>query len=200
MGFPTQPHSLRLLPIAAAHRGGRNAETCRFRCGDACAHPVPNVSANEYFGDMVARAISRRSVLRSGAVAALVVGAGGLGACTPDAPPGPGGLADDVDQGLAFTAVPPNTTDGVTVPGGYLQAPVVRWGDPVLANAPDFDIAAQTAQAQAGQFGYNNDFVGFLPLGGRRALLVVNHEYTNEKLMFPEWTPNRRPTSSGGSR
>ena len=94
--------------------------------------------------------------------------------------------------------MPPNTVDGVTVPGGYLQAPVVRWGDPVLENSPAFDIAAQTAQAQAAQFGYNNDFVGFLRLDGRRALLVVNHEYTNEKLMFPGWT--RAATSSGGSR
>ena len=61
-------------------------------------------------------------------------------------------------------------------------------GDPVLEDAPAFDIAAQTAEAQAAQFGYNNDFVGFLPLGARRALLVVNHEYTNEELMFPGWT------------
>ena len=36
------------------------------------------------------------------------------------------------------------------------------------------------------QFGYNSDYVGVLPLPGRRrALLVVNHEYTNEELMFP---------------
>ena len=159
---------------------------CRFRCGDTCAHPIPNVSANEYFGDMVAREVSRCSVLRGGAVAALVVGAGGLGACTPDAP---GGSRDPGDQGLSFTAMPPNTTDGVTVPDGYRQAPVVGWGDPILEGAPAFDIAAQSAEAQAAQFGYNNDFVGFLPLGDRRALLVVNHEYTNEELMFAGWTP-----------
>ena len=146
---------------------------------------MPNVSANEYFGDMVARAVSRRSVLQGGVVAALVVGAAGLGACSPDAPPD---SRDRGEEGLSFTPVPPNTVDGVTVPDGYLQAPVVRWGDPVLEDAPAFDIANQSAQAQAAQFGYNNDFVGFLRLGARRALLVVNHEYTNEELMFPGWT------------
>ena len=35
------------------------------------------------------------------------------------------------------------------------------------------------------QFGYNCDYVGVLPLDRRSALLVVNHEYTNEELMFP---------------
>ena len=35
------------------------------------------------------------------------------------------------------------------------------------------------------QFGYNNDYVGVLPLDRQHALLVCNHEYTNEELMFP---------------
>ena len=36
-------------------------------------------------------------------------------------------------------------------------------------------------------FGYNNDYVGYIPLNGSSTdgLLVVNHEYTNEHLMFP---------------
>src|SRR3712207_9140374 len=67
---------------------------------------------------------------------------------------------------------------------GYRSAVVMRWGDPVEEGAPEFDVDAQTAEAQAKQFGYNCDFIGFLPLGRRRALLVVNHEYTNEQLMF----------------
>src|SRR3546814_12874244 len=51
----------------------------------------------------------------------------------------------------------------------------------------------QTAAGHALQFGYNNDYVGFLPLpaGSRaadRGLLFVNHEYTNEEVMFPGLT------------
>jgi uncharacterized protein len=41
-------------------------------------------------------------------------------------------------------------------------------------------------QSRPAQFGYNNDYLGYIPIdGSRRGLLVVNHEYTNEELMFP---------------
>ncbi len=70
---------------------------------------------------------------------------------------------------------------------GYDAQVLLRWGDPVLADAPDFDVMNQTAAAQLKQFGYNNDYVGFVPLNDRetRGLLCVNHEYTNEEVMFP---------------
>ena len=70
---------------------------------------------------------------------------------------------------------------------GYDAQVLLRWGDPVLADAPDFDVMNQTAAAQLTQFGYNNDYVGFVPLNdaGTRGLLCVNHEYTNEEVMFP---------------
>ncbi|UWQ30947.1 PhoX family phosphatase [Leisingera sp. M523] len=70
---------------------------------------------------------------------------------------------------------------------GYDADILLRWGDPITADAPDFDVLNQTAQAQLQQFGYNNDYVGFTPLNteGTRGLLCVNHEYTNEEVMFP---------------
>jgi secreted PhoX family phosphatase len=59
----------------------------------------------------------------------------------------------------------------------------------VTANAPEWDPQQQTAAAQAQQFGYNNDYIGFLslPLGSSNSshgLLVVNLEYTDPQLMF----------------
>ena len=46
----------------------------------------------------------------------------------------------------------------------------------------------QSAAAQLQQFGYNNDYVGFTALNssGTHGLLCVNHEYTNEEVMFPK--------------
>ncbi|MGA9254315.1 MAG: PhoX family phosphatase [Roseobacter sp.] len=70
---------------------------------------------------------------------------------------------------------------------GYNADILLRWGDPITADAPEFDVNNQTAAAQLKQFGYNNDYVGFTALDddGTRGLLCVNHEYTNEEVMFP---------------
>ncbi|MEU0754844.1 PhoX family protein, partial [Streptomyces albogriseolus] len=94
-------------------------------------------------------------------------------------------------RGLRFTPVPPNTRDAVTVPEGYRQNVVIRWGEPILRGAPAFDPERQSAKAQAGQFGYNCDFLALLPLKGERnrQLLVANHEYTDEILMFRDYDP-----------
>ena len=63
--------------------------TCLYRCGNACAHPVPNQSDNEYFGDIVDQVVSRRGVLKASAVGALVAGAGMAGALPAAAAPAP---------------------------------------------------------------------------------------------------------------
>lgn len=67
----------KLLPfIGNPHGSGRSALTCRYRCGDACFHEVPNTSDNEYVGDVIARAYSRRAMLRSAAVVTVATAAG----------------------------------------------------------------------------------------------------------------------------
>ncbi len=171
--------------------------TCLYRCGNACDHPVPNESGNPHLSDVVNVEMSRRGVVRAGAVGALVLGFGGTAAAAASpaaaAPATP--VADAMLQtmgrkragALTFKAIPPNRLDNLVVPNGYDSAVVMRWGDPVLPGAPHLDVHNQTAHRQSQQFGYNCDFVGVLPLGrgGRKALLVVNHEYTNEELMFP---------------
>ncbi|WP_330174699.1 PhoX family protein [Streptomyces sp. NBC_01498] len=195
----------KLLPLLNSHPGGRSAMTCRYRCGDACFHEVPNTSDNEYAGDVIASALSRRSVMRGAAVVTVAAAAGtaiaaGTGGSTPasaaalagaDDRHGNGGNKADGARGLRFAAVAPNTADKVTVPAGYTQNLVIRWGDPILRGAPEFNPNKQTAKAQAGQFGYNNDFLSLLPLKSERGkqLLVANHEYTDEILMFKGYDP-----------
>jgi hypothetical protein len=177
--------------------------TCLYRCGNACDHPVPNTSDNAYFGDVVQAEMSRRGVIRAGAVGALALGLGGAVTAATPAAAAPSGAPDPVpgttDFGppsgpragaLGFKPIPPNRLDTLVVPNGYDHAVVLRWGDPVLPGAPKLDVRRQSGRSQSQQFGYNNDFVAVLPLDrhGRRALLVVNHEYTNENLMFPGFT------------
>ncbi|MEU6995849.1 PhoX family protein [Streptomyces sp. NPDC046465] len=198
-----------LLPIITSHQGsgGRSALTCRFRCGDACFGEVPNTSDNAYVGDVIAGALSRRSMLRAAAVVTVATAAGGAVMAGPGAPEAvaaaptdrtggrpdgrPGGRPSKGARGLRFAPVAPNTADAVTVPAGYEQNVVIRWGEPILRGAPAFDAAKQSAEAQAGQFGYNNDFLSLLPLRREhgRQVLVANHEYTDEILMFKGYDP-----------
>uniref|UniRef100_UPI0027395B4F PhoX family protein n=1 Tax=Symbioplanes lichenis TaxID=1629072 RepID=UPI0027395B4F len=193
----------RLLPLLGHPGSGRDAMTCLYRCGNACDHPVPNESGNPYLGDVVRDGMTRRGVVRAGAVGALVLGFGASAAAgatpaaaapaTPAAAPVTemlGNLTKAKAGKLSFKAIPPNKLDSFIVPNGYDSSVVLRWGDPILPGAPALDVTKQTAARQSAQFGYNNDFVGVLPLGkdGTRALLVVNHEYTNENLMFPGFT------------
>jgi uncharacterized protein len=122
----------RLLPLFPAHPGGRSPITCEYRCGNACSHPEPNESGNEYFGDVV-KDISRRRAFKAGAV--LAAAAGGFAALSGTA------AAADVTTnghghghgpkprpapGTDFDPVPPNRLDAVTIPDGYAQNVVIR--------------------------------------------------------------------------
>ena len=183
-------------------RSSRQRVTCRYRCGDACAHPAPNTSDNEYFGDIVSeigRALSRRSALKAAGVTVLASAAGpALAACStspmagrPGDPAG-GSAVPPAPPGMNFTAVAPNSEDAVVIPDGYRQAVVIGWGDPVVPGAPPFNVRNQSAAAQRKQFGFNNDFAGLLPIPEtpNRYLMVVSHEYTTEQFMFPGYDEN----------
>ena len=189
------PHERTLLPLlpTGTRHGSRSYQTCYFKCGNACDHPEPNPTDHGHIQDEIAKAVQRRSVLKGAAVGtgSLVV-AGMIGtADRAAAAPVAGRVAGRGDGGnlgrATFEPVAPNKRDAVTTAEGFDHNVVIRWGDPVVPGAPDFDVDNQSPQAAMRQFGYNNDYVGILPIDGddKRALLVVNHEYTNENIMFP---------------
>ncbi|MBR8740865.1 PhoX family phosphatase [Nocardiopsis sp. MG754419] len=184
--MPESAPRRRLLPLIGGVGGGRSAKTCLYRCGNACFHPAPNKSDNPYFGDIFQGVLSRRTALK-GAVVGSGAGALGWAAMSPAAadrnPDRP-----HPSPRPTFKSVLPNTRDEVSVPEGYDHHVIIRWGDPVLPDAPEFDFANQTGEAQARQFGYNCDYVGFFTLDDDHGLLWVNHEYTNEEIMFAGYT------------
>lgn len=100
---------------------------------------------------------------------------------------------------LSFTPLETSTGDKITVPTGYKSKVILRWGDPIVPGTPSFNPTRQTAETQAGQFGYNCDFVGFIPnrkglfhnpnRRTLRGLLIVNHEYTDPTMMFHDYVP-----------
>jgi secreted PhoX family phosphatase len=170
--------------------------TCHFRCDDACSKPVPNQTDNRYFGDIVRAGASRRSVLKGGGLVAAVVGltaaTGALpAAAAPAAVPGatPAGQRTRSPFGFTPIAPQPEGLDKVVVPDGFEWSTIISWGDPIMADAPDFDFDHQSAAAQEGQFGYNNDYTTLIRTKDQNAaVLVCNNEYTNDELMFRGYT------------
>ena len=92
--------------------------------------------------------------------------------------------------GFGFEAITHGIDGHHHVAPGHDARVLMRWGDGVTVAAPAFDPHRQSAAAQTTQFGYNSDFIGYLPLpwgsdNSRHGLLCVNHEYCIEELMFP---------------
>jgi uncharacterized protein len=136
-------------------------------------------------GMLIAQRLTRRTVIGGMATATAFAGFGAAPWC---------GARAQGDSSLAFEELPHGLdADFHTAPGTDARV-LIRWGDPLFVDAPPFDPLHQTAAAQERQFGYNNDFVAFLPLppGSKNSgngLLCVNHEFTNALMMFPGLTP-----------
>jgi secreted PhoX family phosphatase len=140
-----------------------------------------NASANPTMGEVIASRFNRRDLMRGVlAVTAISATMGPLALAAAR-------KAQAATPSFGFAEIEAGVDEKHHVAPGYVSEVLIRWGDPVLPGAPAFDPMNQSAAAQKQQFGYNNDFVGYFPLQGssERGLLAVNHEYTNEELMFP---------------
>lgn len=135
------------------------------------------------FSEVISHRMSRRDVLRTGFSAGLLMLGGASIAKMIAAPT----LSP---TGLNFTPISSHTGDSILVSEGYGVQTVVRWGDPMNPDCPEFNQTTQSADQQAQSFGYNSDFVGFMPLpfgskNSTHGLLAVNFEYVNHEMMFP---------------
>jgi secreted PhoX family phosphatase len=156
-----------------------------------------NASPNETFQQVMRRHLSRRGLFKAGGLAASLAALNQLA---------PSGLVSSIlepetahaaeARPISFTSIPLSTEDKVSVAAGYKSQVVIRWGDPLFPNVtgitPDIGGLNQTADLQAQRFGYNSDFLAYMPLprGSKTAnhgLLWNNHEYTNEEIMFPTY-------------
>ncbi|WP_332693229.1 PhoX family protein, partial [Devosia sp.] len=154
-------------------------KTSQLEAADA---PPRNTTSNPTMGELISARFSRRGFLQGSlAVSAIAATVSPLALLTArDAKAAEG-------SAFSFTEVEAGIDENHHVAEGYDADILLRWGDGIFADSPEFDPAAQSAAAQERQFGYNNDYGGYVPLEGssEHGLLVVNHEYTNPHLMFP---------------
>ncbi len=142
--------------------------------------------------------MSRRNVLLGGVATAV-----GFMSSSLLAPPAGAATGRDARSAgdraagalLGFTAIPPGYGDEVVVPPGYRATPFIPWGTPLLGSYPAFRPGDNTAAEQEQQVGMHHDGMHFFPLdGSRRGLLVVNHEYTDERILHTGGQSGARPS------
>lgn len=130
------------------------------------------------FSEMIEARLSRRDFLAGTAAAS----AGAFLALNPVAK---AVAAKPKSSLLNFEPVAASTADTVIVPKGYKATPLISWGDPIFANAPEFDQSGkQDSKAQTMQFGDNTDGMSLFVISEDRAVLAINNEYTNYEYLF----------------
>lgn len=170
---------------------------------DAADNKITNPSevGENSFNDLCERRFTRRGFVKASAIAGAALGSFQLSACSDDESKS---RALDEAQWRDNNPYAP-AYDFVEIEHGgdehHHVAPdheakvLIRWGDPLFRNSPEFDPNKQSAEAQKLQFGYNNDYIGYLDLEPQgeqeaRALLCINHEYPIPGLMFPNFPKN----------
>ena len=138
-----------------------------------------NPNLGNTIGDVINRRYARRDVLRGALAVSATTALFGTSAMI--AP----GQARAAGGSFAFDELTWGNDENHHIADGYNAQILLRWGDPITADAPDFDVMNQTEDSQSKQFGYNCDFVGYVEIEPGRGMLCVNHEYTNEEVMFP---------------
>lgn len=143
---------------------------------------------------------TRRHLLQAGA--ASIVALLGQGFATDSAQAAsPAAAPATTALPLGFTSVPAGEQDLLRIPPEYEYSLLYRWGDPtgIAGHMPAFrPDAGNTAQDQAAQAGMHHDGMHFFPLdaSGQRALLVLNHEYTDETLLHTRGTEAITPETT----
>ena len=150
---------------------------------------VSNFSDNPTLNEVAAARITRRTVVGAGFATATIAATGGIAALL-NAVPASAQVATQRNL-LGFEGIEPSTDDVVKVPRGYTARVLIAWGDPV-SDGPEFRRnASNSALEQEWQWGMHNDGVVYFPIdGSKHGLIVQNHEYTDDVLLFPDGTAN----------
>ena len=117
-------------------------------------------STSPHMNTIIAERVSRRGfLLGSGAGLAAVAASGFVGSLFAGK-----AYAQEAQSSLKFTELKKVYDETHHVADGYKAEVVAAWGDPMKAGQAAFDRMANTAADQAERFGYNCDFIAYMPL------------------------------------
>lgn len=158
---------------------------------------ISNPSNNPTFEEIATARLSRRQFLAGSAGVGTLAATGGIGTLLSAMPAEAGGRGHSL---LGFAGIDVTSADAVTIPPGYTAKVLIAWGDPVSAGPVFKQDASNTAAEQAQQWGMHNDGLVYFPIrGSRRGLIVQNHEYTDDGLLFTDgvanWTADKTAKS-----
>lgn len=152
---------------------------------------VPSAATALPMRDLIEQYFSRRTFVK--------VLSGGF--CTAALSDGPGNskLSAEVlpesnspvvgEELFRFQGIPTSIADNVVVPNGYIAEVLYRWGDPIDGVSPVFKPdATNSADDQERQAGMGHDGMELFSIPGKdpnqHGLLAINHEYTDQVLLF----------------
>ena len=142
-------------------------------------NPIVRGTHNTSFEEILTRFISRRSLLKSTVLtSANLVLSSSLYAATQES------------SSLGFEEIAHGLDEQLHLAKNYSAQVLLKWGDSLFSDKSPFDPYKQSAESQVTRFGYNNDFVEYMPISQgqtqfEHGLLVVNHEYVSSALMHP---------------
>ncbi|MGL4675022.1 MAG: PhoX family protein, partial [Wohlfahrtiimonas sp.] len=160
---------------------------------------ISNETDNPIFSEILEKPLSRRTMLSTAGMGAGLLGLFSLPLANIAKAVAPANAAKPLnkDELIRFKAVPFSTKDDIVVPEGYEAKVFYRWGDNVGINnnMPEFKLdASNTADEQAAQAGMHHDGMAYFPINNTtkstNGLLVMNHEYVDNGLLFPDGDNN----------
>ncbi len=149
-----------------------------FRC-------IADTTGQVTIREVISERVSRRGFLLGGTAGLGVVAAHGFVGSLFSGE----AFAQDAKSSLAFTELKRVYDDKHHVADGYTADVVIAWGDALKPGLEAFDPLKLDAAGQMERFGYNCDYVAFLPLpkgsnSSSSGLLCVNNEYVSPNVMF----------------
>jgi secreted PhoX family phosphatase len=143
------------------------------------------------FDSILDKAVSRRSIIKSGGAIGATSFLGGASALAS--------AATQATYLMGFEQVAASTADTLQLPPGYNHDVLVAWGDPIIKGGAKFSVN-NSAEDQLRQFGDNTDGMSIFhlktKLGGldeNRAVMAVNSEYINKEFMHTHQGDNMTP-------